>query len=42
MLKTNSLFIYQDESEDKNENESFRLFLYGLKQTCDKRTNNYM
>ena len=37
---TNSLFIYQDENED--ENQSFRSFLYVLKQTCDERTNNYM
>ena len=30
-----SLFIYQDE----NENQSFRSFLYVLKQTCDEQTN---
>ena len=30
-----SLFIYQDENED--ENQSFRSFLYVLKQTCDER-----
>ena len=35
-----SLFIYQDENEVVNENQSFRLFLYVLKQTCDKRTHN--
>ena len=35
-----SVFIYQDENED--ENQSFRLFLCVLKQTCDERTNNYM
>ena len=37
-----SLFIYQDENEDENENHSFRSFLYVLKQTCDERTNNSM
>ena len=31
---TYSLFIYQDENED--ENQSFCLLLYVLKQTCDK------
>ena len=36
----NSLFIYQDENKDKDKNQSFRLFLYVLKQTCDERTNN--
>ena len=33
-----SLFIYQDENKD--ENQSFRSFLYVLKQTCDERTIN--
>ena len=37
-----SLFIYQDENENEDENQSFRSFLYVLKQTCDERTNNYM
>jgi len=37
-----SLFIYQDENEDEGENQSFRSFLYVLKQTCDERTNNSM
>ena len=31
---TYSLFIYQD--EDENENQSFRSFMYVLKQTCDE------
>ena len=31
-----SLFIYQEENEDKN--QSFRSFLYVLKQTCDEQT----
>ena len=38
LVSSNSLFIYQDE----NENQSFRSFLYVLKQTCDEQTNNYM
>ena len=33
--ETYSLFIYQDENEDEDENQGFRYFLYGLKQTCD-------
>ena len=33
-----SLFIYQDENED--ENQSFRTFLYVLKQTRDEQANN--
>ena len=36
----NSLFIYQDENID--ENQSFRSFLYVLKQSYDKQTNNSM
>ena len=42
LLKCNSLFIYQDENEDENENQSFRSFLCVLKQTCDERTHNSM
>ena len=38
----NRLFIYQNKTKDENENQSFRLFLYVLKQTCDARTSNYM
>ena len=38
----NSLFIYQDENEEENENQSFRSLLYVLKQICDERTNNSM
>ena len=33
-----SLFVYQDENED--ENQSFRSFLYVLKQACDERTRD--
>ena len=36
----NSLFIYQDENEYKDKNQSYRSFLYVLKQTCDEQTNN--
>ena len=32
-----SLFIYQYEIKDENENQSFRLYV--LKQTCDERTH---
>ena len=39
---SNSLFIYQDENEDENEKQSFRLFLYVQKQTCDEQTHNFM
>ena len=39
ILPSNSLFIYRDENEDEDENQ---MFLYGLKQTCDEQTNNYM
>jgi len=39
---TYSLFIYQDEHEGEDENQSFRSFSYVLKQTCDKRTNDFM
>ena len=35
---TYSLFIYQDEDE----NQSFRSFLYVLKQTSDEQTNYSM
>ena len=38
----NILFIYQDKNEDKNQNQSFRSFLYVLKQSCDEQTNNSM
>ena len=34
-----SLLIYQDENKDEDENQSFRSFLYVLKQTCDEQTN---
>ena len=37
-----SLFIYQDENEYKDKNQSYRSFLYVLKQTCDEQTKNYM
>ena len=37
VLMACSMFIYQDENEAKNKNQSFRLFLYVLKQTCDER-----
>ena len=36
--KTNSLFIYQDKNKHENQNQSFRLLLYDLKQTCDEWT----
>ena len=36
----NSLFIYQDKNEDEDKNQSFHLFLYFLKQTCDEQTHN--
>ena len=35
---TYSLFIDQDKNEDEDKNQSFRSFLYVLKQTCDERT----
>ena len=38
----NSLFIYQDENEDKDENQSFSSFMYILKKNCDERTNKSM
>ena len=41
-LYTNSLFIYQDENEDEDENQSFHSFFYVLKQTCNEQTHNYM
>ena len=42
LCQTNSLFIYQDENEDENEKQSFRLFLYVLKQTRDEQIHNSM